>query len=801
MKIYPIVTILLLAQSIVAQTPYNAPQTGNPILPGYFADPTVKKFADTYYIYATTDGAGAGFGPSQVWTSKDFVNWTIMPMNWPTSHWIWAPDVMQKDNKYYMVYCQPCNLYMAESETPRGPWTNVLGTPEAVLVPDRFVTNAITLDGQTFIDDDGTIYMYWGTWGIYKGFGCGAGKLNSDMKSFSETKLIPNTEITDFFEAPFVLKRNGTYYFMYSSESCHNETYHVQYATADNPLGPYTYKGTILKTNDDGTVHGPGHHSVLQDVDKYYIIYHRHDNPHSNRGFHRQVCADAMQFDAEGNIIPIKPSHSGIGTLAPLSIKSNNLALGKKTIASSFYDDNFRPEYASDDNNGTLWRPKTIGHEWIQIDLGKLETIKTIQTQFEYATHFYQYIIETSSDGTKWQLFADKRNNRLAGSPMTDFGNIRARYVRLTYIGGQKKGFGGAIWNIKIYPEIETYAPQQWIGATAADFDGVQWNNNEGMLGKYFEILKGSVTIKHIAGREALVIEPNSKLRLTHQQITKKGKHTISISAYDGEKWTLLSNTDDFVSESAITIKTNKNQLIISDIRYYNYEQSDAEKEFNASQSIVRHEPANNHNKGLIVSIDANNFNLGDTVMYIPNKGIIGGEFEYDLAHPDSHSPAVVENIEGKLAFRFDGKQIYRSNFMLPNTMRDNTPYTLDAWIYNPKMAENECIIDFTSTHDELEKIMLANGTEPRCGLLNHYGWFEDVGIANAKQFEDKWQHIVVQFDGRIERVYINDELISEKDIQLLIKPSQYIMLGINAEGVWPFSGYIHSIKLIDNYM
>ena len=48
------------------QKAYDAPSTGNPILPGYFADPTIKKFGDTYYIYATTDGSGAGFGPAQV---------------------------------------------------------------------------------------------------------------------------------------------------------------------------------------------------------------------------------------------------------------------------------------------------------------------------------------------------------------------------------------------------------------------------------------------------------------------------------------------------------------------------------------------------------------------------------------------------------------------------------------------------------------------------------------------------------------------------------------------------------------
>ena len=53
---------------------WNTPGAGNPLLPGYFADPTIKKFGDTYYIYATTDGTGNGYGPAQVWMSKDFVN-------------------------------------------------------------------------------------------------------------------------------------------------------------------------------------------------------------------------------------------------------------------------------------------------------------------------------------------------------------------------------------------------------------------------------------------------------------------------------------------------------------------------------------------------------------------------------------------------------------------------------------------------------------------------------------------------------------------------------------------------------
>ena len=91
-----------------------------------------------------------------------------------------------------------------------------------------------------------------------------------------------------------------------------------------------------------------------------------------------------------------------------------------------------------DDNNGTLWRPKGTGSEWLKIDLGKTQKIKTIMTQFEYGTQFYQYLIETSTDGHNWKVFADKSQNRLAGSPMVDFGNAKARYVRLTYLGGQE---------------------------------------------------------------------------------------------------------------------------------------------------------------------------------------------------------------------------------------------------------------------------------------------------------------------------------------------------------------------------
>ena len=787
-----VASLLLGAATGFAQKPFNASGTGNPIIPGYFADPTVKKFGDTYYMYATTDGSGAGFGPAQVWTSKDFVNWTLMPMNWPDSHWIWAPDVMKHTDGNYF-YCQPCMIHCGVSETPRGPWKNILGESEAVLVPDRFVTNAITLDGQTFVDDDGSVYLYWGTWGIYKGFGCGAGKLASDMKSFTETRLIPNTEATDFFEAPFVMKRKGIYYFMYSSGSCHDHTYRVQYATSDKPMGPYTYRGCILETNTDGTIHGPGHHSVLKEGNEYYMVYHRHDNPHSNRGFHRQLCVDRMEFAEDGSIKPLIPTHDGIGALAPSVVKSKNLALGAKVRASSFYDADFCPEYAVDDNNGTLWRPRGMGQEWIEMDLGVARQIQTIWTQFEYGTQFYQYLIETSVDGKHWSVFADKRNNRLAGSPMVDFGKVKARYVRLTFTGGQKNGFGGAVWNLKIFEGVEASAPQQWLGLTAADWNGREWQNNEGMLGGAFTLKEGSARIQRIGGRDALVLEPGTTLEYSHPLLSSSKEHTVSGLVYRSGKWQSYE-AESCLSSGAITLHSSTEPLVITNFRYYNWKQEAAEKAYDAETDIVRLPVADQQKHGLVVSLSADDFTVNDTVPYLENRGV-KGYFEARKL------PLVVKEVKGKKAFHFEGTQVYTSSFMLPATLQDNAPYTLEAWVLNDSISENECVADFTTSHDELEKIMLVNGTEPRCGVINHYGWYEDAGYKDMKELAGKWQHIYICFDGRMEQVYINGKLVSEKDIQLLVKPSQFITLGRNAEGDWPFTGYLHSLKLWDEYL
>lgn len=658
---------------------YNTPGAGNPIIPGYFADPTVRKFGDTYYIYATTDGTAGGIGPAQVWMSKDFVNWTIAPMNWPTANQIWAPDIMQGvDGRYYHYYSQACKIFCAVSSNPTGPWVNILGADEAVLIPDRYVKMSITLDAQSFIDDDGSSYLYWGTWGIYKDHGCGVGKLNPDMKTFADTALIPNTQATDFFEAPYVFKRNGIYYLTYSSGSCHDHTYRVQYATSTvSPMGPYVFadNNPILETNADSTIHGPGHHSILKEGNDYYIVYHRHNIPQSTRGFHRQIAADKLTFDKDGRIEKVKAGHKGIGYLAKDSNPYKNIAYRAKVKASSYYDENFKPEYAVDDNNATLWRARSCtGVEWLEFDLGKSYPVKRIWTQLEYATSFYQYLYETSLDGVSWTTFSDRRNNTLAGSPMIDHGDVKARYVRLTIVGNEKNGLFPAVWNVKIFSDGSDPFP-----------------NND-------------------------------------KQFNKQSTNPV-------------------------------------------------EKQ-----------------KGLLVSINADSYSTGEVVGRIKNEqNPVQGFDAFGMAVP-------IKMYNGKKAFAFDGYQQFRSDFGLPTSMTNNSPYTILAWVASPKPAENECILDINKAYGELEKIILGYGTSPRSGITMHHGWYEDMGLTSMES-NGSWVHVAVTFDGYKERIYINGEFVKEKDMLLRIPKSEQLTLGTKSNGEHKFTGNLHSLQLYDTPM
>ena len=734
--------------SPVVGSAWNAPGNINPIIPGYFADPTIRKFGDTYYIYATTDGTGNGYGPAQVWMSKDFVNWKNFVMNWPTTEVVWAPDVVQQPSgKYRYYYCEPCNINIGESDSPIGPWHNILGKDDAVMVPDRYVHNVITLDPQLFTDDDGSQYLYFTTWGIYKGFGCGVAKLNDgdyDINTlatkyrdarhwnenrpypiaadefFSEKKLILNDELKDIFEAPFVFKKDGIYYFTYSSGSCHTDTYRVQYAISKTgPMGPFEYKGEILTTNEDGTVHGPGHHSILQEGGKYFIVYHRHNNPKSVHGFNRQVCIDKLEFDSNGDIKRITPTHDGINPLSEKmqkkAAKYKNLAYGAKVTCSSYYDEWFKPEYAVDDNNATLWKARGIAKndplnddtrklivenpdkfgEWIQIDLGKPTKFTEIWTQFEYATFFYQYVILTSDDAKNWTIYSDRSGNLKQGSPMIDKGNTKARYIRIIITDTQKNGHMPAIWNVKVWKK----APE--LPETTVE-------SNDGYPGMH----KKDVAYRYTNKDDT---PPSTFLSLDAETIGK---------TLNGPK---------------------------------DYEEIENRSSYMGT-----------HSKG--ASLKAN-------------------------------SPLRLRVKNGRWGFFFNGTQSLKAPFHLPDYMCYNAPYYIEAIVLPTKTGPVSTVLSLSRSHNDLATTEFNLGSDPATGLINHNGSFESYGAPKEiKENEGKWQHWFIAYDGWMEKVYLNGELIHSQNNFIMMRPNGEITIGSDGDGTNNFMGYISLLEVSSDY-
>lgn len=447
----------------------------NPIVPGYFADPTITKFDETYYLYATTDGIKLASGEPQVWISKDFVNWYNFEMDVPLPEGLtncWAPDVLKGlDDRYYYFQgnCQDfCNIYGYVSDSPVGPWT-ILNDGKAVIPAGTGIKNLPALDAQYFWDNDSSLYSYFGTWCTsFKGMGWALID-SKDMLTIKDAGAIPIHQIPHAFEAAFMLKKNDRYILMYSSGDCRLSSYAVRYAYADSPTGPFKegLNNPLMETSADGTIDSPGHHSILKEGDDYYIVYHRHDNPHSTGGEFRQVCVDRLIFENDSTIRKISASHKGVFLPGKQAIISN-LAYKAGASASSYYhlvapatrfaaasDYEYLPQYATDDNNGTMWKAGNgMLPQSLTIDLGSVKQIKRVMTQFEYPTYYYQYKIEYSTNNSTWSVFADKTSNRKSGCPMIDDFTAKARYLKVTITGTEKAGMYAAIWNIKAYEEL-----------------------------------------------------------------------------------------------------------------------------------------------------------------------------------------------------------------------------------------------------------------------------------------------------------------------------------------------------------
>ena len=265
----------------------------NPLLEG--ADPFVLVHDGKYYLYSTNSDDGF-----RVFVSDDMAVWEdkgycLKKGDVMGEKWFWAPEIIEKDGKFHMVYVSQEHLAIATSDSPLGPFTQKEKT---------WLSEEKAIDGHFFIDDDGTVYLY------YVRFDFGnviyMAKMNEDLSSFdenTETFLLradKEWELMDceVAEGPFVLKHKGKYYLTYSANHTRSEYYSVGYAVSDSPYGPfvkYERNPVLHKTN---AVNGTGHHSFVRSKDgkELVCVYHCH---HSKTEFQpRMVCIDRASFES-----------------------------------------------------------------------------------------------------------------------------------------------------------------------------------------------------------------------------------------------------------------------------------------------------------------------------------------------------------------------------------------------------------------------------------------------------------------------------------------------------------------------
>lgn len=289
------------------------------------ADPAVLRDAGsavpTWYLYCTTDpvskterdGAGWRFRLMPIYRSTDLHNWTFVTDAFATrpapatpSAGLWAPEPVYHDGRYYLYYTitdvddahspEPgCDsdsaIGVATSTTPTGPWQ---ASPTPVVAPRRSgpgCSFAWTYDPDVVRDDNGSRYLYYGSYGG----GMFVQRLSADGLSVSGGATLVGAR--ERYEGAEVVHHAGMWYLFASSTDCCAGPltgYSISVGRANSPEGPFLDRlgndmaaarvgGTPLLPQDGGRWIGAGHNTVFADTaGQWWTIYHAIDrnNPY-----------------------------------------------------------------------------------------------------------------------------------------------------------------------------------------------------------------------------------------------------------------------------------------------------------------------------------------------------------------------------------------------------------------------------------------------------------------------------------------------------------------------------------------
>ncbi|EKG18630.1 Glycoside hydrolase family 43 [Macrophomina phaseolina MS6] len=321
-----LLVLLLSAAAASAQSSsitFNS--SGNPILADgsyYSADPAPLVVNNTLYIIAGHDEAPVDQNAFIINEWELFVSaspdpsggeWTFYPglarpheiFSWAAQGTAYAAQIVQgPDDKFYLYApvteadsknSDPFAIGVAVSDSPLGPWTDAHPSgpvfSQSVPAPGNSIQN---IDPTILVDDDQKVYVFYGTFGQLRAY-----EMADDMVTPASNVTIIDT-LTGFFEAPWVMKRNGTYYMLYAANNagpespCTPTSYHacIAYGTASSPLGPWTFRGVVLGIVSSTTSH-PG---AVEVGGEWFIVYHTADAEGGGH-FRRSVALDRLTFD------------------------------------------------------------------------------------------------------------------------------------------------------------------------------------------------------------------------------------------------------------------------------------------------------------------------------------------------------------------------------------------------------------------------------------------------------------------------------------------------------------------------
>lgn len=319
--------VLFLAFGAMALHAEEMVVADNPILPGWYADPQIRLFGSTYWIFPTASCDFKEQTYLDAFSSKDLKNWKKHPNVLSTNAFpwakgaVWAPDAIEKGGKYYLFFgannAYPINRKKSDfrlsdrfdlskrggigvgvADRPEGPYRDLIGKP----LIEEFWNAAQPIDQYVF-EYKGEWYMVYGGWKK-----CNIVKLADDFKSlkpFPDGRMWRDFTPEGYTEGSVIFERNGVWYFMYSTGTWTRSDYRVNYSTSDSPFGPYVFRGEVLSSQIPLAT-GAGHHSVIRvpGTDDWYICYHRRPIPNHSR-HHRVTCIDRMYFNDDGSIKPI----------------------------------------------------------------------------------------------------------------------------------------------------------------------------------------------------------------------------------------------------------------------------------------------------------------------------------------------------------------------------------------------------------------------------------------------------------------------------------------------------------------